>query len=287
MRTASELLRKYEIRPLKRLGQCFLVDPNIMAKIVKIADVGGDELVVEIGAGIGVMTALLAEKAKKVVAVEIDPVMVGILQKELQNFSNLEIVHQDVLKYEFRAALQGTSSREIKIVGNIPYNISNQILFRLINNRNIISEMILMFQKEVADRIVAEPGSKNYGILSVLTDMFAETYREISVPATCFKPAPNVDSAVLKIVFRENSLIELIDTDFFLKVVKASFAKRRKTLLNNLKTASFLNLTVSDLESALKKIGIDGGRRGETLSTEEFGKISNVLIDNSGFESRV
>lgn len=286
MRTASELLKKYDIRPLKRLGQCFLIDPNIVAKIVKIADVGVDETVVEIGAGIGVMTAMLAERAKKVVAVEIDPVMVDVLRKELQDFSNLEIVHQDVLKYEFREALEGNSSNKIKIVGNIPYNISTQILFRLIDYRNIISAMVLMFQKEVAERIVAEPGSKNYGILSVLTGMFARTDREISVPATCFKPVPNVDSAVLKIIFREKPPIELRNAGFFFKVVKAAFAKRRKTLFNNLKTASFLNLTAGDLESTLDGIGIDGSRRGETLTAEEFGKISNALIEKAGLPRR-
>lgn len=287
MRTANELLRKYEIRPLKRLGQCFLIDANIIAKIVRTADVGKDDTVIEIGAGLGVMTALLAEKAKRVVAIEIDPVMVGILQEELKQFSNLEIVHTDVLKYEFQKALDQSFLQKIKIVGNIPYNISTQILFRLIGYRDLISEMVLMFQKEVADRVIAKPGSKSYGILSVLTEMFAETGRAISVPATCFNPAPKVESTVLKIVFREKTLIELRDMDFFFKVVKSAFAKRRKTLFNNLKTASFFSLTASDLENALREIGIDGGRRGETLSTEEFGRLSNALYDVSGSEFQV
>jgi len=261
------------------LGQCFLIDPNIISKIVRTAEIKPDDTVVEIGAGLGVMTALLAEQAKTVIAVEIDPVMVGILKQELEGLPHVEIVHADILKFDFQAALKEAScGSTLKIVGNIPYNISTQILFRLIAYRPVISEAVLMFQKEVADRVVATPGGKDYGIPSVLAGMFAAISKALSVPASCFYPAPKVDSVVLKMAFRKTPLIDLSNTEIFFKVVKAAFAKRRKTLLNNLKSAHGLGeVTVPALEAALSRSGIDGNRRGETLTLEEFGRLANAI----------
>jgi 16S rRNA (adenine1518-N6/adenine1519-N6)-dimethyltransferase len=282
MPTASELLKKYEIRPLKRLGQYFLIDQNILSKIINIAEIKNDETVLEIGAGLGVLTALLAEKAHKVIAVEIDPFMINILREELKDFKNIEIIHQNILNYDFSKALGRAESfsKRLKVIGNIPYNISTQILFRLLENRSIISTMVLMFQKEVADRIISGPGSKNYGILSVLTRMYAHAEREILVSPTCFRPAPNVESAILKIVFRKDPLIKLnCDTEFFFKIVKTAFAQRRKTLLNNLKHSPFASSS-PDLENILKDIEIDGMRRGETLSVEEFAVLSNAIYES-------
>ena len=280
MPTARDLLKKYNIRPLKRLGQCFLIDPNIISKIVRIAGVGPDDRVVEIGAGLGVMTALLAQQAKSVAAVEIDPVMVGILKQELAGLANIEIVHGDILKFDFRSSCRETPpGLHLKVVGNIPYNISTQILFRLVEFRSVISEAVLMFQKEVADRVVAAPGGKDYGIPSVLAGMFAEISKVLSVPASCFYPAPKVDSVVLKMVFRKAPLVDLADTECFFRVVKAAFTQRRKTLLNNLKSAYGSDLSVDDLEAVLRRTGIDGRRRGETLSIEEFGNLANVMAE--------
>ncbi len=288
MPTATDLLKKYDIHPLKRLGQSFLIDPNIIAKIVRTADIRPDDLVIEIGAGLGVMTALLAERAKRVIAVEIDPVMIAILRNELKGFSNIEIVHTDILKYDIRSALRGAApDSTLKVVGNIPYNISTQILFRLIDCRTVLSGADLMFQEEVADRVIAPPGGKDYGILSVLAGMFADISRTLSVPASCFYPVPKVDSAVLKIVFRDAPLVALHNPEFFLKVVKAAFSKRRKTLFNCLKTAPTLALQVSALESALYRAGINGKRRGETLSIEEFGELANAIFEVQSSEFRV
>ena len=283
MSTASDLLKKYDIRPQKRLGQSFLIDPNIIAKIVQKATIRNDETVVEIGAGLGVMTALIAAQSGRVVALDIDPVMIGILREELREVENLEIVHTDVLRYDFQRALgeRHDAGDRLKIIGNIPYNISTQILFRLLAYRSIISEMLLMFQKEVGERIIAEPGSKAYGILSVLTTMFADVSRVLNVPATCFQPAPKVDSIVLKIAFRKKPLIDLRDPELFFNLVKIGFAKRRKTLMNNLKSTSTIKIPDEDLAVVLKQAAIDGRRRGETLSPEEFGQLSNVLFDYS------
>ena len=282
MHTASELIRKYKIRPQKRLGQCFLVDHNIIAKIVQKAAIRSDETVIEIGSGLGVMTALMAEQARRVIALEVDPVMVNILKKELGPHANAEIIHTDVLRYDFRDGLDASDfndGKKLKVVGNIPYNISTQILFQLIAHRAIVSEAILMVQKEVGDRISAGPGSKAYGIPSVLTTMFAEVTRELAVAASCFHPAPKVDSVVLKVAFRPCPLVDLRDPDLFFKVVKTAFAMRRKTLLNNLKTAPFLLPSGCDLEGVLDRAGLDGRRRGETLTATEFGILSNVLAE--------
>ncbi len=279
--TASDLLRKYDVRPRKRLGQCFLIDPNIIGKIVQSARIRPDETVVEIGAGIGVMTALIAAQARRVIALDLDPQMIQILHEELKDCTNLEIVQTDILRYDFNTALdsKGAEGIRLKVVGNIPYNISTQILFQLIEHRAIISEAILMIQKEVGDRIVAEPGSKAYGIPSVLTAMFAEVSREIDVPASCFRPVPKVDSVVIRIAFRPRLLVELRDAGLFFKLVKAAFAMRRKTLTNNLKAAPGLLPVGSNLDSILARANIDGARRGETLTAEEFGRLANMLAD--------
>lgn len=278
MTTPRNILKKHGIRPLKRLGQSFLEDRNITAKIVSIPDIKSDDVVVEIGSGLGIMTALIAMGAKKVIALEVDKYMVDILREELKDLSNVEIVHKDVLKYDFSSACPEYPSKKLKVIGNIPYNISSQILFRLIEFRNNISSMVLMFQKEVAERIMASPGTKEYGILSVIVSMYAKPSLEMTVPASCFYPKPNVDSAVLKMIVRESPLFDIKDADFFLKVVKIAFSKRRKTLLNNLKGSDLLKSSKRDVAEILELLEIDGNRRGETLTVEEFGKLSNALL---------
>lgn len=280
MTTPRNILKKYGIRPLKRLGQSFLEDRNITAKIVSIPDIKSDDIVVEIGSGLGIMTAMIAMGAKKVIALEVDKYMVDILREELKDLSNVEIVRADVLKYDFSSACPEYPSKKLKVIGNIPYNISSQILFHLIEFRNYLSSMTLMFQREVAERIMASPGTKEYGILSVIVPMYTKPSLEMTVPASCFYPKPNVDSAVLKMIVRESPLFDIKDADFFLKVVKASFSKRRKTLLNNLKGSDLLKSSKKDVAGILELLGIDGSRRGETLTVEEFGKLSNALLQS-------
>jgi len=278
MKTPRELIRTYGIHPRRGLGQSFLIDRNIIEKIVAGAGLSREDLVLEIGAGIGVMTRLIAERVSAVTALEIDPVMVDLLQRELSELTNVTIHHQDALTYEFPPATAGEPGRGgIKVIGNIPYNISTQILFRLIQRRESVSEMVLMFQKEVADRIMASPGSRDYGILSVMTDMYTIRSRILTVPPGCFYPRPKVDSAVLKMRIREVPLRDIDDHELFLKVVKAAFSKRRKTLMNNLKDAEFLLSHHIDPRTLLDRLGIDGRRRGETLSCDEFGRLSAMI----------
>jgi 16S rRNA (adenine1518-N6/adenine1519-N6)-dimethyltransferase len=277
MSTPRKVLEKYGIRPVRSLGQSFLIDRNVTTKIVENSGIEKTDTVVEIGAGPGIMTRLIAEKAGKVIALEIDPKIVDALHKELGGTSNLEIVRCDVLKYDFTSVLDDTSAKKIKVIGNIPYNISSQILFRLIESRDMISSMTLMFQKEVADRIIAAPGGKEYGILSVITAMYALPTKVMTVSASCFYPKPKVDSTVVRMDVRQKPLYETCDSGLFSKIVRASFSKRRKTLVNSLKASDYIQSIGINLDSILESIGIDGGRRGETLTVEEFGRLSEAV----------
>jgi len=277
MTTIRKILRDHGIRPLKRLGQSFLEDINIINKIISISNIQEDDTVVEIGAGVGIMTELIAEKVRKVIALDIDPRMVGILRERLAGYHQVDVVKGDVLKYDFSSVGYELLSRKTKVIGNIPYNISSQILFHLLAYRQHISSMILMFQKELADRLIASPGTKEYGIPTVLVSMYTECFREMVIPRSCFYPEPKVTSAVMKIIIREKPLMDLNDHDFFVKIVKIAFSKRRKTLLNNLRSSPLLGYSEREVVTALKKSGIDGVRRGETLTAEELGKLSNAL----------
>ena len=285
MTTPRNILKKHGLRPLKRLGQSFLEDRNITAKIVAISDIKSDDIVVEIGSGLGIMTAMIAMEAEKVIALEVDKYMVDILREELKNHSNVEIVQTDVLKYDFSSDHPEHPSKKLKVIGNIPYNISSQILFRLIEFRDNISSMILMFQKEVAERITASPGTKEYGILSVIVSMYTKPSLEMTVPGSCFYPKPNVDSSVLKMTVREVPLFNIKNPDFFSKLVKLAFSKRRKTLLNNLTGSDLFKSPKKDVAEILELLGIDSNRRGETLTAEEFGKLSNALLSAKALET--
>jgi 16S rRNA (adenine1518-N6/adenine1519-N6)-dimethyltransferase len=280
MESPLKVLRKYRIRPIKRLGQSFLVDNNITALIVESSGISQVDTVVEIGAGLGVMTAMIAPMTKRIIALEVDPKLVEVLNGELGGIPNAEILHTDVLRYDFSSPLRGQG--KIRVIGNIPYNISSQILFRLLEFREHIASATLMLQREVADRIVASPGTKQYGILSVVISMYAMVSRSMTVPATCFYPVPKVDSAVLNLDMRKTSLCPLGGHEVFVETVKTAFAKRRKTLTNNLKGMAIIRSKEMDLSALLAGAGIDGRRRGETLTVEEFGRLSATISRMTG-----
>lgn len=281
MSTAGERMRKYGIRPARSLGQSFLADGNMIRKIADLVPDRREGAVVEIGAGLGVLTALLAEKSPWLVAVEVDPRMTGILREELKSLGNVEILEEDILRVDL-SALRERLRREkglegaLRIVGNIPYNISSPIFFHLLDHRLSISEAVLMFQREVAERIAAAPGSKAYGILSVFARAWCEPVLELAVPSSCFRPVPKVESAVVRLPFRGEPLVPVPDDAFFRRVVRTAFARRRKTILNNFKNFGEGDVPVPEL---LDRAGIDGGRRGETLTVEEFGTLARVLWD--------
>ncbi len=269
-------LIKHDISPKRRLGQNFLIDKSILNKIVEIADLEKEDVVVEIGAGWGNLSSSLAKKAKQVYAVEIDRGIFSILEEKLAGFKNIITINKDALKFDFQSISLGCG-KKIKVVANLPYRISTPIIFNLLDCRECIDSMILMVQKEVGRRITARPGTKDYGVLAVLVQIYCDTSIEIAVPGTAFHPRPKVESAVVKFKMLDRPRISVQDEKYFKKVVKAAFSKRRKTLSNALKGSSFLDLLPNDISSALSFLGIDGKRRGETLSLDEFGRLSNGL----------
>jgi len=277
MTTPIKILRNRGLRPRKHLGQCFLQDQNITRKIVDFADIRPDETVVEIGAGLGIMTGMMAEKARRVIALEIDPAMIQILKERFRGNGNVVVVETDVLKYDFFSTCSADVSEKLKIMGNIPYGISSPILFRLMDFRKRIASMVLMMQKDVVDRVSALPGTKNYGIPSVAFSMFFRTERLTDVPASCFYPEPKVVSSILKMETREKPLVDLVDEALFFRIVRLAFAKRRKTLANNLRYANLVDYTIEEMLSAMDASGIDGRRRAETLDAKEFGLLTNIF----------
>jgi 16S rRNA (adenine1518-N6/adenine1519-N6)-dimethyltransferase len=277
MNTPREILAKYSVKPRKKLGQSFLIQQDIIRKIADIADVGEKDVVVEIGAGIGVLTECLAQNAAKVIAVELDDQLITVLEERLAKYKNIQIHHGNILRFDFRAVADA-EHKKIKVVGNIPYNISSPILFYLLSFKDIIDSFVLMMQKELVERLAASPGSKSYGVPSVILQMFATVEKVLDIPATYFHPRPKVDSSVIKSCFLQKPVEEIADEKLFVKLVRDSFAQRRKMLINNLKKSKLLeNVPESFLKEILISAGIDPKRRGETLSTTEFGNLSNIL----------
>ncbi|HDQ04332.1 MAG TPA: 16S rRNA (adenine(1518)-N(6)/adenine(1519)-N(6))-dimethyltransferase RsmA [Deltaproteobacteria bacterium] len=277
MVSPKEILKQYEIKPRKKLGQSFLLDVNTIHKIAAAGGISSDDVVVEIGAGIGVLTKDIAQNARRVIAVEIDPRLVTALQQQLAGHDNVEIASGDILKFDF-ASIADQYKSKVKVIGNVPYNISSPVIFHLLSYRSVISDFTLMLQKEVVERLVAPPDNKSYGVPSVILQMFAVVEKIFDVPASCFYPRPKVESSIIRGIFRQKPLVELADEAFFSRLVKAAFAQRRKTLMNNLKKAAFLaNVSEEKIKEALDKAQIDGKRRGETLSVKEFGQLSNIL----------
>jgi 16S rRNA (adenine1518-N6/adenine1519-N6)-dimethyltransferase len=272
MISVRKFLARYAIHPRKRLGQSFLEDMNIIRRIVALAEPAGDETVVEIGAGLGSMTEELAKRAGRVIALEVDQRLVGVLRERFAGQDRVEVLQMDVLKYDFSSACPGG---RIKVVGNIPYHISSPILFRLLDFRRSISSMILMFQKELADRITAPPGTKDYGIPSVLVARYTRATCELTVPPTCFYPVPDVVSSVLRITVRQEP--NLLNEVLFAKIVRAAFAQRRKTLWNNLRHIGIPEEMVGRIFAGS---GIDRTRRAETLSVEEFSLLTTAWIES-------
>lgn len=266
------MLDHYQVRPQKKLGQSFLKDVNIIRKIVEIVDPGSNQTIVEIGAGLGLLTEKLAEKAEKVVAIEIDPRLEKALRMRFEGKENVEVVGMDVLQYDFSSACRGG---KIKVVGNIPYHISTPILFRLLEFRRSISAMTLMFQRELADRIMASPGTKQYGLPSVMVASRAKVDHILNVPPDCFYPVPGVFSSILRFTFRKAEFP--FPEPLFDQIVRTSFAQRRKTLWNNIRRTGLPDATATMI---FNKSGIDRTRRAETLSVDDFCRLTRAWIES-------
>ncbi len=276
----KEILKQYGFTFKKSLGQNFLTEPNILRNIVHAADLTAPTNVIEVGPGIGSLTENLARYAKEVLAYEIDGRLVEVLADTLSPYPNVTVVNQDVLKADLSTEAKAYFKEDlpIKVVANLPYYITTPIMMHFLESDLDVSEMIVMMQKEVGDRITAKPGTKAYGSLSIAVQYYMEASVAFIVPKTAFVPQPNVDSAIIKLTKREKPAVEVINEKHFFKVTKGAFLQRRKTLWNNL-LANFgkEEATKEGLLKALEIAEIDPKRRGETLSLQEFADLANAL----------
>lgn len=277
----KEILNKYKFTFKKSLGQNFLVDVNILQNIVKHAGIDKDAGAIEIGPGIGALTEQLAIHADKVVAFEIDQRLLPILKDTLGDYSNINLIHQDILEANVKEVIKENFApdQKVHVVANLPYYITTPILMKLIQDKLPVSSITVMIQKEVAERMAAEPNTKSYGSLTIALQYYTEAEVVMVVPKTVFMPQPNVDSAILKLNLREKPPVHVQDEDFFFDIIKASFAQRRKTLQNNLKSFFKDKYDKDMITDILLQSGIDFKRRGESLSIEEFAHLANTFTN--------
>ncbi|MFC4410267.1 16S rRNA (adenine(1518)-N(6)/adenine(1519)-N(6))-dimethyltransferase RsmA [Chungangia koreensis] len=276
----QEILKKYGFSFKKSLGQNFLIDPNILRNIVSKADLTKESAAIEIGPGIGALTEHLARTAGKVVAFEIDQRLLPVLEDTLSPYDNIKVIHSDILKADVSQVIKEELEEytDIMVVANLPYYVTTPILMKLIMDRLPIRGFVVMMQKEVADRITAKPGTKEYGSLSIAIQYYMEAEVAMIVPKTVFMPQPNVDSAVIRLTKRTDVPVTVIDEDFLFEVSRGSFVQRRKTIYNNLQSSLPNGKDrKEEILNALETVGVDPTRRGETLSIEEFGKLADAL----------
>jgi len=274
MTSIKRELLEYGLFPKKRLGQHFLVDRNILDKVIRTAQVGKEDVVLEVGPGLGEMTIALARLVKHVIAVEIDSKLVDILKRKLASYPNVDVVRGDILTINFRK-IDFREGQKIKVVANLPYQISTPLLFHFIELKEFFSTLTLMLQKEVAERMVAPPGGKEYSPLSIFVQLFLDASIRFFIKPSAFFPPPKVESAVVYMVWKEKPMIERKDEEWFKRVVKACFGYRRKTLANALKHSE---LTLTEfIELKMEAIGIDPRRRPETLTIQEFVSLAEAL----------
>lgn len=279
------ILKKLDLRPAKSLGQNFLADEGILYSIGQAAEIDGNDVILEIGPGLGSLTAVLAESAGCVVAVEIDKRLIPILSSNLIGYRNVVILNDDILRIDVNKEVlpymknEDGTDRRLKVVSNLPYYITTPVIMKLLESGVKAECMVFMVQKEVADRMGAAPGGKDYGALSVAVQYYSRPSVVMQVHPHSFVPQPDVDSSVVKLDLYKTPPVELLDKDLFFKVVKAAFGQRRKTLVNALNNASYLGLNKDGITEILEKIGIDKNLRGETLSIQQFAQLSNLIYE--------
>ncbi len=273
------ILNKYGFNFQKKFGQNFLIDTHVLEKIIRAADITKDDCVLEIGPGIGTMTQYLCENAGKVIAVEIDKNLIPILTEDtLAAYDNVKVINSDVLKLDLKKlAEEENGGRPIKVVANLPYYITTPIIMGLFEAGVPLASITVMVQKEVADRMQAGPGSKDYGALSLAVQYYAEPYIAANVPPNCFMPRPNVGSAVIRLTLHSKPPVEVADEKLLFKLIRASFAQRRKTLVNGLTNSPELSFSKEEVTSALEECGYSPTIRGEALTLAEFAKLANVF----------
>lgn len=285
-------MKKFNIHPTKSLGQNFLTDGGIIKRIVDGAEIGSSDVVLEIGPGLGSMTAEIAARAGKVIAVEIDKRLIPVLGENLKEFTNVRVLNKDIMKLDFSADLPELGELQqppagsvqpagsFKIAANLPYYITTPVIMGLLEQEVPASSMVFMVQSEVADRITAKPGGKDYGALSVAVQYFSKPSRLFDVPPHCFVPQPGVDSTVVRFDIYNEPPVSLLDKALFFKTVKAAFGQRRKTLVNALHNSGYFNKDKTEIKRILETVGIEENRRGETLSILQFAELSNCIFRN-------
>lgn len=272
------VLQKYHFNFQKKFGQNFLIDTHVLDKIIRAAEITKDDFVLEIGPGIGTMTQYLAQAAREVVAVEIDKALIPILQDTLSGFPNAEVIQDDILKVDIaELAAERNGGRPIKVVANLPYYIITPIIMSLFEHDVPLALVTVMVQKEVAERMQAGPGSKDYGALSLAVQYYADPYIVANVPPNCFMPRPNVGSAVIRLTRHKVPPVQVEDEKLMFQMIRASFNQRRKTLVNGLNHSPEMTLTKEQITKAVEGLGKGAGVRGEALTLEEFAKLSNTI----------
>ncbi len=272
------ILQKYQFTFQKKFGQNFLIDTHVLDKIIRSAKITREDTVLEIGPGIGTMTQYLACAAGKVIAVEVDRALIPILEDTLEGYENVRIINKDILKIDIRELVERENEgRPIKVVANLPYYITTPIIMGLFENHVPMKSITVMVQKEVAGRMQAAPGTKDYGALSLAVQYYARPYIVANVPPNCFIPRPNVGSAVIRLERYEEPPVPVKDEKLLFQIIRASFNQRRKTLANGLKNSVDLKFTKKEIETAVEKLGKGSGIRGEALTLEEFARLSNYF----------
>lgn len=275
-RHTMEVIQKHQFVFQKKFGQNFLIDSHVLDKIIQTADVTKEDMVLEIGPGIGTMTQYLAEAARQVIAVEIDANLIPILKETLDGYKNVSIIHQDILKVDIRhLAETGNGGKPIKVVANLPYYITTPIIMGLFEQHVPIKTLTVMVQKEVASRMKSGPGSKDYGALSLAVQYFAKPYLAANVPPNCFIPRPAVGSAVIRLTCHEKPPVNVEDEKLMFSLIRASFNQRRKTLQNGLSNSPDIFYTKEQISEAIKEAGLSPSVRGEALTLQQFAELAN------------
>lgn len=275
-----EILQKYNFMFQKKFGQNFLIDTRVLEKIIAAADITKDDMVLEVGPGIGTMTQYLCESARKVIAVEIDKNLIPILENDtLKDYDNVRVINEDILKLDINKLVnEENDGKPIKVVANLPYYITTPIVMGLFESHVPIESITIMVQKEVADRMQVGPGTKDYGALSLAVQYYARPEIVANVPPNCFMPRPNVGSAVIKLTRHEKPPVVVEDEGLMFKLVRAAFNQRRKTLQNSINNSPELHLSKEQVVNALDCMGLSQTIRGEALSLEQFAQLANLLI---------
>lgn len=271
------ILKKYNISANKSLGQNFLIDDNVIENIVESANITKDDLVIEIGPGLGTLTARLLEKAKKVIAIELDNRMIHILNERFSLYENFELINEDVLKVDLQKLILENKAQKIKVVANLPYYITTPIIMKLLEDKLEIESITVMVQKEVAKRLTAKPGDKLSGAITYSVNYYCEPEEVVVVPNSSFIPEPEVESEVIKLNLRKEPPVQIKNEEIFFKLIKVSFMQRRKTLINGVTNSGLMEK--EECKEILDKLGLDERVRGESLTIQDFANIANEIIN--------